>query len=325
MCLIISAIKNKPSNFIIEKAYNDNDDGVGIVWFEGDKAKYQKGLELKEVKALIDSIDLPFVIHFRGSSIGGKSPLLCHPFEISQDSKLSLSGEADRLLIHNGTYKDYEIIKYLSCVPIPPDKDIMSDSRAIAMAAASLENEFQEEFLTKLSKTGTNGKNSVTGQKFILADAKTKTFTRIGDFFERNGDFYSNFSWEIYYPSHNVVTYNSKTFYSTPITIIKKPSPGKKNISTGILSSFLVWLKDRDDKKKYYKYLKYQDILNGAATIKPQDDTLDDIISCRFCQRNIEVGRVKTLRLINYAEHEMACKECSIELNYTKYSETPFK
>ena len=87
-----------------------------------------------------------------------------------------------------------------------------------------------------------------------------------------------------------------------------------------MLSSFLVWLKDRDDKKKYYKYLKYQDILNGAATIKPQDDTLDDIVSCRFCQRDIEVGRAETLRLINYADHEMACRECSLELNYTKYN-----
>jgi len=192
MCLILIALDKKPDFSILRKAWTKNDDGAGIIWMNKNrKAEYVKGIEtLSELYTYVQSIELPFIIHFRLASVGGVNPLLTQPFEINKDSPLKVAGVCDRLLLHNGTESDYR--KYLSAcdVDIPLEKDgtteqAMSDTRAIAMILAR--------------HRGYNFLDTASG-KFVVIGYKSPTdecpFRYWGNFEEEDGIFYSNLFWK---------------------------------------------------------------------------------------------------------------------------------
>lgn len=205
MCCLIGCVSNKLDLEIIRKIWSLNDDGAGVAWFEGKKAKYIKGIETPEKLAeVVKDLPLPHVVHLRLQSTGGFSKLLTHPFEVTRDSKLHLKGEANRLLFHNGTDSDYN--KYLSAANLHvKDKSPMSDTRAIAMIVSNN----NERFL------------KVASGKFILMDATCGKFKTFGDFFESDeckGVIFSNLHWKWktkthvhqgYSQSSNSVTYSN--------------------------------------------------------------------------------------------------------------------
>lgn len=120
-----------------------NGDGVGLAWREkvGKKGqeetviKWEKGLTLSEAKGLIEHVPIPFVLHFRIASCGGKYKELTHPFPVEREMRNSLSGTIrGQVLFHNGHWGRYqdigieEMVK--NRVKLPPGK--WSDTRVMA-------------------------------------------------------------------------------------------------------------------------------------------------------------------------------------------------
>lgn len=181
MCVILACEDEKPSLDILESCECANADGAGIAWFDNTgKASYKKNMTAKELDAFITDLPLPYVIHFRLASVGGKNPLLTHPFEVSIDSPLRLEGSADKLLVHNGHINDWDMYLAAAGIDTPEDKSPMSDSRAIAMIISKN----NEKFLDKLRGN------------YVLIDATKERFRLFGHFTKENGIYYSNMIWK---------------------------------------------------------------------------------------------------------------------------------
>ena len=142
MCLIITGRKKHPTLVELQAAELQNPDGAGIAWTTTKGVEFRKGLTAEQVHELLT--DLPprtrWVVHFRFATIGEAQPGLCHPFPVSRDTSLDITGLADRLLFHNGTVSDWKdrlsniVFDPKSSVAIP-DGD-WSDSRGIAWLLA---------------------------------------------------------------------------------------------------------------------------------------------------------------------------------------------
>lgn len=136
MCVILICNKSKPSAEIIRKAEVANPDGAGIAWIEGKEVCWKKGLTGDEIIKEADNVPLPFALHFRLSTVGGKSPSLCHPFSIERNPSLSLEGKITkgRVLMHNGHWHKWKEV----CMETVVRKQLKfpvsqwSDTRAIA-------------------------------------------------------------------------------------------------------------------------------------------------------------------------------------------------
>lgn len=213
MCVVLICESEKPSLEILTQCRNANSHGIGITWLnENNKAEYKKGIELDELYELTLKLSLPFVLHFRLASCGGKPELLCHPFEITRESELKLQGECDKTLVHNGHIQEYERLLAAAGIYIEKNENNpMSDSRAIAMIAANN----NEKFLHYL-----------TGN-FVIIDSLEKKIRMFGSFTEENGIHFSNMIWkfrnhcnhhifergwydEHYNYNHEFITNNSK-------------------------------------------------------------------------------------------------------------------
>lgn len=114
MCVIMLAQKVRPTEEMIQKAWDANDDGAGIAWRQLDskgnpEVHFEKGLmEIDRVKELCAKLPLPYVVHFRVASVGGVKPTLTHPFPISKDASLLLAGRTKGgVLFHNGHWADW--------------------------------------------------------------------------------------------------------------------------------------------------------------------------------------------------------------------------
>jgi hypothetical protein len=113
MCVIILASKKSGhiSKNMIKKAERANDHGMGIAWVNQDnKVEWAKGLNSKSLIKLMRKrkIKFPYIIHARIASVGDICNELCHPFEISLNPSLDLTGTTDQgVLFHNGTWSDY--------------------------------------------------------------------------------------------------------------------------------------------------------------------------------------------------------------------------
>lgn len=146
MC-VVAVVRDEASRLdeeSVEKMYACNDHGAGIAWRAIDEAtgrtvvRYEKGLELHQIQALVATVPAPFIAHFRISSVGGQIPALTHPFPISANVELALSGTVDGfVLFHNGhwgRYKDSVLdtaLKMGKPLPIGP----WSDTRGMAWMA----------------------------------------------------------------------------------------------------------------------------------------------------------------------------------------------
>jgi hypothetical protein len=185
MCCICVAIDKKPTLDQIHKMYDDNSHGASISFINKEGlAEYKKGLNEDEVFKAVYETPLPFVLHFRQSSFwkDRENKLLNHPFEISINSPLKLEGKAEKLLIHNGTIKEYELMMAVADIPIIKD-DMMTDSRAIAMIMAKNKDE-------KLPWR-------IPGKFVIIDSTRSKGKFRLsGDFTLEDGIMFSNLSWK---------------------------------------------------------------------------------------------------------------------------------
>lgn len=212
MCVIAICEKEKPTWQMLQQFNAANGDGFGIAWFKDDLAQYKKGMFLNEIFNFIQLLPLPFVVHARKASYGGKDLLLNHPFEITLESDLKLQGNSEKLLMHNGSLKDWEI--YLSCAGIEKLLgETISDTKAVAKILAKNGN---EEFLTKLDGY------------WVVMDGKTQKIKLFGNFkddTEFPGMKFSNLLWK-----HHKVKYEYGNSSSTTSIKVKKSYTNKNEV-----------------------------------------------------------------------------------------------
>lgn len=146
MCIIYACHSGRPSEKLLERGWEGNTDGAGLMWWDekAGKIRWDKGLELKDAKKWNKSLPMPYAIHFRNSSMGdGGIYELTHPFPVTKDAETSLQGEADEVLMHNGHWHNWDItMKDFALrhrIRVPNGK--WSDSRAFAFMAFHLGRE----------------------------------------------------------------------------------------------------------------------------------------------------------------------------------------
>lgn len=204
MCVIVVALDKKPDYNTIKKCYDDNSHGCSITWFN-DKglAEYQKGLNEDELFKLVYETPLPFVLHFRQSSffMDRDNKFLNHPFEITPESPLRMHGEAEKLLIHNGTLKEYELMMAVADVPFVKDDPDMTDTRAIAKMMAKNNDRLPWRL----------------EGKFVIVDSARKRFRLAGNFITEDGMLFSNLSWkwkQTYYSKKGKFNLTDEEYYN---------------------------------------------------------------------------------------------------------------
>lgn len=138
MCLIIFCRSSKPQKKLLEIVNKTNGDGIGIGFYNNKKQlsfKKGKDLSVDDLHELTQTLELPFVIHFRKKTEGEINDRMCHPFPIHDNVPLVTEGRAEKLFFHNGTFKEWQenllrMALYRDDVEIPPGE--WSDSRALA-------------------------------------------------------------------------------------------------------------------------------------------------------------------------------------------------
>jgi len=136
MCVILVCPEEvRPKPEVLYACHEANPHGAGLAWREGGRVRWQKNLTTGEVVTLLKKLEGEVVIHFRWASVGGVDARLCHPFPITPKANVSLSGMAESVLFHNGTWSGYQdALKRLTQhrkEPIPGGA--MSDTRAAAL------------------------------------------------------------------------------------------------------------------------------------------------------------------------------------------------
>lgn len=137
MCVIFLASKTRPTEEMINRAWDNNSNGAGIAWREKDEVVWEKGIMTPErIHELCAKVPLPFVAHFRVASCGGVKDTLTHPFLVEPAGRLLLKGRTKGgVLFHNGHWNPWNE-KLLDAAiasnnPLPEGND-WSDSRAMA-------------------------------------------------------------------------------------------------------------------------------------------------------------------------------------------------
>ena len=89
MCIILLAENKHLTKDILKKAENNNPHGAGIAWINQKTKRVQwikaENLTADKIYKIIKSkkIQLPYVVHFRITSIGETCNELCHPFDLN--------------------------------------------------------------------------------------------------------------------------------------------------------------------------------------------------------------------------------------------------
>ena len=136
MCVILVCPENvRPKPEVLYACHEANPHGAGVAWREGGRVRWEKNLGPGQLLKLLRELNGEIVIHFRWASVGGVDPRLCHPFPITPKASISLTGMAEALLFHNGTWGGYvdalERLEQHRKAPLPTRP--MSDSRAAAL------------------------------------------------------------------------------------------------------------------------------------------------------------------------------------------------
>lgn len=137
MCVIMLVNGTRPTEEMIDRAWNSNKDGAGIAWREKDEVVWEKGImKVERIQELCAKVPTPYVVHFRVASVGGVKESLTHPFLVSPDANLALKGRTkDAVLFHNGHWGAWNEKALDAAIhsnnKVPPGSD-WSDSRAMA-------------------------------------------------------------------------------------------------------------------------------------------------------------------------------------------------
>jgi hypothetical protein len=145
VCVILISSKGRPTDEVVEACFKQNSEGAGAAWRELDangvpQVRWIKGIsEIKDMQELVRELPIPFITHYRISTVGGGSRLLCHPFIIEPDSPLNLEGTTkEGCLFHNGTWNAWrhQMLESVFKANLRVPTGRWSDSRAMSFLAA---------------------------------------------------------------------------------------------------------------------------------------------------------------------------------------------
>lgn len=303
MCCLLVATK-RPDLETLQKIASSNRDGAGIAWYnDKGKCEYQKGFnDVNEVNAFLDLIKPPYAIHFRLASIGGKSELLTHPFEVSYESALKLNGECEKLLFHNGHIHDWEKLALAGGI-LEMEGDV-SDTRALAAIIHSHKDNGRK-FLSSLKN------------KFVLMNSEFRRFQLIGDFTEDDGIFYSNTFWKWRQGNHSYSSYHNildaecvgGECWENEGGTVKTKSLTEESKELGFLASL-----SKKAKKKILKRLRKLETPYLHKEIKE---------TCPLCKCELPEYRVNLLNQLGYKGLDRVCYQC--EKIFTEEERNPQK
>jgi hypothetical protein len=145
VCVILISSEGRPTDEVVEACFKQNSEGAGAAWREVDdqgvtKVRWIKGIsEIKDMQELVRELPIPFITHYRISTVGGGSRRLCHPFVIDPLSPLDLEGTTpEGVLFHNGTWGQWrhQMMESVFKAHLRVPTGRWSDSRAMAFLAA---------------------------------------------------------------------------------------------------------------------------------------------------------------------------------------------
>jgi hypothetical protein len=140
MCVIAICKTRRLTAEEITRMDAANPHGIGIAWVNPRLrlVEYIKGLTADEAIARVARVPLPHIVHFRFASVGAVTPLLSHPFPLSEAPALDLAGAAPSVLFHNGTWMEWQAaytVLAQAGVYLNPTEP-WSDSRVMAVLMA---------------------------------------------------------------------------------------------------------------------------------------------------------------------------------------------
>jgi hypothetical protein len=223
MCVIMIAGKVRPTEEMIDRAWDHNKHGAGVAWQEKDRKGeleivYEKGImEIARIKELCAKLPLPYVVHFRVASVGGVKPELTHPFPITEDVQLDLKGRTKGgVLFHNGHWTPWNekaLDAAIHSNRVIPAGSEWSDSRAMAWMTYIYGPGFME---------------LLTNQKgVIMTPGDLEVYTgsgweKINNVWCSNDYFWSGRRWAGHHQNHN---YQHNTGYNKMCSLGKCTRP----------------------------------------------------------------------------------------------------
>lgn len=193
MCII--AIKpagtKLPEEKIIERMWNNNDDGAGMMYPSAGKVQIDKGYmtydafkgALEKLSKSIDTTATPIILHFRIGTSGGNTPENTHPFPICESlgalKKLRIKTTLG--VAHNGM------------IDIIPRKKEMSDTMEYIISQLAPLQALKRDFYK--DNNGQKLVYNATGSKLAFLDGQGHIET-VGKFLEDDGILYSNDSYK---------------------------------------------------------------------------------------------------------------------------------
>lgn len=171
-----------PTSDELRQMHNDNPHGAGVAFVHGGAVRYHKAVTWQWIAKNQARWPRPYLLHFRWATHGGRARHLAHPFPISISAVLSrkLSGECDRVLIHNGIWNNYH--RFLPHW-LRREADRWSDT-AVAAYAAKV---YGDGILDDVDWSTAVGRFAGIGRMDV---------TMRGRWTEYNGNMYSNLNWQ---------------------------------------------------------------------------------------------------------------------------------
>lgn len=176
----------------LEAMENDNPHGAGIAWLQNGAIQFMKGLKAKDIYQLQtdEVMSYPYLMHYRWATHGDKVPELTHPFPIGPRALLGeLSGSAQAVLIHNGTWNSYErtAARYINLGNYEIPEEILAAASDTAVAAWLVQD--NPEILDEISWA------TAVAEIVEKDGAKSMEITTRGTWSDKDGNWYSNLNW----------------------------------------------------------------------------------------------------------------------------------
>jgi len=204
MCIIAIKPKgvNLPKKKILQRCYDNNNEGAGFAYARGGMITLKKGyFDFEKFYSDVSQVKQGdgAVLHFRIAVCGGAFPMNCHPFVISQNKEelTLLDGKTlNPVIVHNGVVESFRHL-------------VNNDTKKLAYTLGDkkiLPYIFDNQSIKRLI-----GATLGSGKLAIL-----NRFGKIltwGDFEKDGGMIYSNygFKWDFLYTQYgNIVVYDSK-------------------------------------------------------------------------------------------------------------------
>lgn len=180
----------------------DNPHGAGVAWLQGDSIRFMRGLSAQDIYQMQEDkvMTYPYLMHYRWATHGDKIPQLTHPFPIGPRALLGeLHGNAPAVLIHNGTWNSYDKAagRHIRAgnYEIPEEIFDAASDTAVAAFLAQDNPEILDEIMWATAVAEIREEDGV----------KTMEITTRGQWYDKEGNWYSNLNWVpwsgYYFPS----------------------------------------------------------------------------------------------------------------------------